>query len=227
VKHGATRPYSAMGHMAGTITRLAFQKHITDRVNVYLDGEYAFALPALAAAQLSMGEYLDDDAIARLHAQDDRQKAYDRALRYLSYRPRSQAEVRRNLLAAGLAADLVEATLARLAAQGYLNDAEFARFWVENRQQFRPKGGQALRGELRQRGVDSETVEAALTDLDAAASAYEAARPRAIRLAALAQADPTVFRRKLGDFLLRRGFDYEVVKETVARLLRELQDPAQ
>jgi regulatory protein len=213
--------------MVGTITRLAFQKHAADRVNVYLDGEYAFALPVLDAARLRVGEHLDDDAIAQLQAQDERQKAYDRALHYLSFRPRSQAEVRRNLLAAGLEADLVEATLTRLAAQGYLDDAEFARFWVENRQQFRPKGSQALRGELRQRGVDSETVEAALAGLDPAVSAYEAARPRAIRLAALAQADATVFRRKLGDFLLRRGFEYEVVKETVARLLEEMANSAQ
>jgi regulatory protein len=219
-------PHIAMNHMAGTITRLAFQKHAADRVNVYLDGEYAFALPALDAARLRVGEYLDDDAIAQLQAQDERQKAYDRALRYLSFRPRSQAEVRRNLLAAGLETDLVEATLARLIAQGYLDDAEFARFWVENRQQFRPKGSQALRGELRQRGVDSETVEAALTDLDPAVSAYEAARPRAVRLAALAQVDPVAFRRKLGDFLLRRGFEYEVVKPTVTRLLEEMKDLA-
>jgi regulatory protein len=213
--------------MAGTITRLAFQKHTADRVNVYLDGQYAFALPALDAARLRVGEYLEDAAIAQLQVQDELQKAYDRALRYLSYRPRSQAEVRRNLLAAGLPADLVEATLVRLAAQGYLNDAEFARFWVENRQQFRPKGGQALRGELRQRGVASETVEAVLVDLDPEASAYEAGQPRAVRLAALAQTDPAAFRRKLGDFLLRRGFGYEIVKPTVARLLQEMQDLTQ
>ena len=159
--------------------------------------------------------------------QDERQQAYDRALRYLSYRPRSQAEVRRNLLAAGLEAELVEATLTRLVAQGYLDDAEFARFWVENRQQFRPKGSQALRGELRQRGVAAETIEAALVDLDPETGAYEAARPQALRLAALARTDPTAFRRKLGDFLLRRGFEYEIVKQTVSRLLRETQDLAQ
>jgi regulatory protein len=213
--------------MAGRITRLAFQKHAADRVNVYLDGRYAFALPALDAARLRVGEYLDDAAIARLQAQDEHQKAYDRAVHFLRFRPRSMAEVRRNLLAAGLAAELVEATLARLAEQGHVDDTEFARFWVENRQQFRPKGSQALRGELRQRGVDSETVEAALADLDPAASAYEAAHPRAVRLAALAQTDPAAFRRKLGDFLLRRGFDYEVVKEIVAQLLREMRELAQ
>ena len=213
--------------MAGSITRLAFQKHAADRVNVYLDGQYAFALPAIEAARLGVGQFLDDAAIAQLQVQDERQKAYDRAVRFLSYRPRSQAEVRRNLLAAGLEADLVEATLARLVAQGYLDDAEFARFWVENRQQFRPKGSQALRGELRQRGVAAETVEAALVDLDPQAGAYEAGQPRAVRLAALVQTDPPAFRRKLGDFLLRRGFAYEVVKPTVSRLLQEMQDLAQ
>jgi regulatory protein len=213
--------------MAGRITRLAFQKHTADRVNVYLDGQYTFALPALDAARLRVGEYLEDAAIAQLQVQDERQKAYDRALRFLGFRPRSQAEVRRNLLAAGLEAELVEATLAHLAEQGYLNDAEFARFWVENRQQFRPKGSQALRGELRQRGVAAETIEAALVDLDPEAGAYEAGHPRAARLAALAQTDPAAFSRKLTDFLLRRGFEYEVVRETVARLLREMQDIAQ
>jgi len=67
----------------------------------------------------------------------------------------------------------------------------------------------------------AETVEAALVDLDPEAGAYEAGYPRAVRLAALAQTDPLAFRRKLGDFLLRRGFGYEIVKQIVARLLRK------
>ncbi len=69
--------------MSGTITRLAFQKHAADRVNVYLDGQYAFALPATDAARLRLGQALDDDAIAQLQGLDERQKAYDRALRFL------------------------------------------------------------------------------------------------------------------------------------------------
>lgn len=208
--------------MAGTITSLRFQKHTADRVNVYLDGKYALALPALEAARLRVGQYLDDAEIARLQALDLRQKAYDRALQFLSYRPRSAAEVRRNLTEAEIDPALVEETLARLAEQGYLDDAEFARFWVENRQRFRPKGARALRQELRQRGLDADTITEALDGLDAAESAYQAARPRAHRLATLAQADPASFQRKLSDFLQRRGFDYDTTAEAVARLLREL-----
>jgi regulatory protein len=210
--------------LAGTITGLQFQKHAADRVNVFLDGRFAFGLPALEAARLRVGQFLSDDEIAQLEEQDTQQKAYDRAVRFLSYRPRSVAEVRRYLARPehGYSAEVVEATLARLAEQGYLNDEEFARFWVDNRQRFRPKGSQALRQELRQRGLDGESIEGALAGLDLEESAYEAARPRALRLAALVQSDPQTFRRKLADFLLRRGFGYEVTEGIVKRLLREI-----
>jgi regulatory protein len=79
-----------------------------------------------------------------------------------------------------------------------------------------------LRQELRSKGLDSETIESAVEGLDETASAYEAARPKALRLATMAQTDPREFRRKLGDFLLRRGFGYEVTREVVTRLAREL-----
>lgn len=210
--------------MAGTITRLAFQQHTADRVNVYLDGRFSFALPALEAVRLQVGQFLDDAAIECLQTIDAGQKAYDRAIRFLGYRPRSRAEVRCHLSAAGIDAELVDATLVRLAEQGYLDDTEFARFWVENRQRFRPKGAQALRQELRQRGVEGAVIESALAGIDPAESAYEAARGWARRLTALAQADPVAYRRKLSDFLLRRGFGYEITREVVTRLVRELQD---
>jgi regulatory protein len=81
-----------------------------------------------------------------------------------------------------------------------------------------------LRQELRQRGVEGAVIEPVLAGIDPAESAYEAGRGRALRLAALAHADPVSFRRKLSDFLSRRGFEYEVVREVVTRLLREIQD---
>lgn len=209
--------------MAGTITGLRFQQRTADRVNVYLDERYAFALPALEAAHLRVGQFLDDAAIARLQATDQLQKAYDRAIRYLSFRPRSTAEVRRYLADKQYEAEIVEAVVARLTEAGYLNDSDFAHFWVENRQQFRPKGTPALRQELRQRGLDNETIDLALGDLDSTEAAYRAAQPRAQRLLPQVGSDPALLRRKLGEFLLRRGFDYATSREVVARLLAELK----
>ena len=211
--------------MAGIITNLRFQQRAHDRVNIYLDGRFAFGLPALEAARLRVGQHLSDADIEQLQALDTGQKAYDRAVRFLGVRPRSRAEVRRHLGEAEISAPVIEAVLDRLAEQGYVDDASFARYWVENREQFRPKGPRALRQELHQRGLDGAVVDSALADLDQVASAYEAAQPRAGRLAGLAQADPQEFRRKLGNFLLRRGFDYGVVREIVRRLADELGAP--
>lgn len=202
---------------------MRFQQKTADRVNVYLDGRYAFALPALDAAQLRVGQFLDDAAIARLQTTDRRQKAYDRAVRYLSFRPRSVAEVRRYLAKTEDDPEVIEAVIVRLLENGYLDDGDFARFWVENRQRFRPKGTAVLRQELRQRGVGPEAVAAALATVDAAEAAYQAARPRALKLAELAHTDPASCRRKLNEFLLRRGFDHETVQEAVSRLMTELR----
>ncbi len=210
--------------MGGRITGLQFQKHTAERVNVYLDEEFAFGLTAVEAAHLRVGQYLDDADVARLTALDAEQQAYDKAVRFLGYRPRSQAEVRTHLAQAGVDEAVIERAVARLVERGYLDDTEFARFWVENRAQFRPRSAQALRQELRQKGLDRATIETAVAGLDAAASAYEAGRPRALRLAGLASNDPAAFRRKLSDFLLRRGFDYATVREVVERLSREMAD---
>jgi regulatory protein len=156
-----------------------------------------------------------------LHVVDQTQKVYDRAVRFLSYRPRSVAEVRRYLAQDTEDETIVEAVLGKLAQQGYLNDAEFARYWVDSRAQFRPKGPRALRQELRQRGLESAEIDTALAGVNSAEGAYTAARARAARLGDLASSDPSAFRRKLGDFLGRRGFDYETIRDVVARLAGE------
>jgi regulatory protein len=119
---------------------------------------------------------------------------------------------------------VIEAVIERLKAQSYLDDAEFARFWVEGRQRFSPRSATQLRQELRQKGLDDELIAPAVAELDPVAAAYEAARPRALRLASIAASDPMLFRRRVGDFLLRRGFDYGVVREVVVRLVSELSD---
>jgi regulatory protein len=211
--------------MGSQITALRFQQRDKERVNLYLDGEFACAIPALEAARLRIGQALDAAELQRLQRAGDAQRAYQRGLQLLSFRPRSTAEVRQTLARAQFSAEAIDQALADLERQGYLNDAEFTRFWVENRQRFRPKGAQALRQELRLHGVAGDVIEPALAALDAESAAYAAAQPRAVRLRQLALADPPAFRRKLGDFLSRRGFDYETVRSTLARLNQELSLP--
>ncbi len=202
--------------MAGQITDVKVQKRNRKRVNVYLDGEYAFSVGLLAGASLGRGKVLSDAEIEELQRLDSAETAHDRTLNYLAYRPRSSSEVRRYLGDKGFAEDVAEEVVGRLSGAGLLGDLSFARFWVENRETFRPRGQVLLRQELREKGISDALIDEVLAETDEGRSAYEAGIQRAKRYAHL---DDEAFTEKMYGFLRRRGFDYEVVRETVSRLL--------
>ena len=202
--------------MAGKITALRFQKRNKERVNVYVDERFAFGLAAIEAVRLRVGQTLSDDDIARLKIRDQVERAYERALNFLSYRPRSEAEVRRNLRKKEIEDEVVEVVVERLTRAGLLDDMEFARYWVENRLQFKPRGAYALRYELRRKGVSDAIIADALADLDEEAAARQVAETGARRLARL---EPRDFCRKLGAYMARRGFSYAVIKPLVEEML--------
>jgi regulatory protein len=204
--------------VAGEITAIKAQKRNKDRVNIHLDGEYAFSLEMIVAASLKRGDYLSDEEIKGLQMQDSFQKAHDRALNFLAYRPRSSAEVSRYLKEKGVPLEVSEEVLQRLSAARLLDDVAFARYWVENRETFKPRGRRLLRQELRQKGVDDELIAEALSEVDEEESAYQAALKQASRYARL---DDGLFRQRMYNFLRRRGFTYEVIRETISRLLHQ------
>jgi len=200
--------------MVGTITALKFQKNNKERVSVYLDGAYAFGLDALEAARLHKGQVLSDTEIASLKAQDEQNQAFNRAVRFLSYRPRSRAEVERYLRDKATAPEVVPTVVARLEQAGYLDDEEFARFWVEDRERFRPRSQHALRYELRQKGVSDAIISQTLEGSDDEAAAWQAIQGRLPRWAHLPQEQ---FLQKAASFLGRRGFGYGTISRTVQR----------
>lgn len=204
-----------------TITAIEPQQKNPQRVNIYLDGEFAFGLARITAAWLKVGQGLDDDKIAALQAEDARETAYQKALHFLSYRPRSSQEVRQNLTKRGCDGTLVEETISRLQRAGLVNDEDFARAWVENRSAFRPRSKSALRMELRQKGLSDEVVRSVLDEgVDEQALAFEAARKQARRYTGLEWPE---FRQKLGGFLARRGFSYTTLAPVVSEVWREFQ----
>ncbi len=193
--------------MAGTITAIKIQKRNKERVNVYVDDQYAFAVTALVGATLKKGQYLSEADIERFTSQDERHKAYDQALRYLSFRARSRREMERHLGEKGYSPEVVTATVERLLDESYLDDEAFARFWLENRERFRPRSQRALRYELRQKGIAAELIDSLLTDLDEDELAWAAVEGKVIQWQNL---DEEEFKKKVLGFLNRRGFNYEV-----------------
>ena len=205
------------------ITALKAQKRDRSRVSVYLDGEYAFGLARIVAAWLQIGQTLSDEKIAELKAQDARETAYQRVLRLLNYRDRSEAEIIQNLERRQVPEEIIAEVIERLHRSELVDDQRFAKTWVENRIEFHPRSRRALAFELRKKGIEDQAIQQALDEFDEAAAAYQAARKYTQKSR---QMDWPEFRQKLYAFLARRGFNYDVIKTTVARLQAEREAPS-
>jgi len=202
------------------ITGLAPGKSREKRVNVYLDGEFAFSMLAEVALKegLKKGQEISKSRLKALTDTDRYQRCLNAAIRYLGYRPRSETEVRQRLKKHGFEDDCTEKAIARLKEQGLVDDVAFARFWKDNRESFSPRSQRQMKLELRRKGLAVDVIELVIDEIDESDSAYRAALGKARRLP---REDYQVFRRRLGAYLGRRGFGYDIIKETVDRVWKE------
>jgi regulatory protein len=234
--------------MSDVITALQADPSDPDKVHLFIDGRHimAVALDVAAAEKLSVGQECPPERLERLHQAEELHQVYESAIRFLSYRPRSEREVELRLRKKGHTPEQIAVVLERLRKHGYLDDMEFARFWVGNRMSFSPRGPRLLRSELRQKGVSQEVVDAVLQEqseaqAEAAQEAEEIAAiwgdtaadepapgtdlANALALArkkwrSYANLDPQTARRRLSGFLMRRGYTYDTVDSALRRLLR-------
>jgi regulatory protein len=140
-------------------------------------------------------------------------RAKNIAYRYLSYRPRSYAEVEKKLRDKGFGDVAVRTALSNLIRLGYIDDEKFADQWAQSRVRLRGLGRRRIEQELRDKGVDRETVRRALADVLTADLEIETARKAAERkLTTMKTLDRETRRRRIAGFLERRGFSYEVIR---------------
>jgi regulatory protein len=207
------------------ITTLKPQANNPERVNIFVDGQFLQGASALLVYQMGLatGQELTQEQLSQLRDEEALQQAVDRALNFLSFRPRSRAEIRRYLKGKAVEPTVIKAVLQRLDHLELINDRDFASFWIENREQFSPRGAQALKNELRMKGVGREIIDELVSNEQDEDLAMQAARKKAISLMQQANMDYATFCRRLGSFLQRRGFDYEVTSRTVKTLWQELK----
>ncbi len=203
----------------GRVTALEPQVKRPNRLNVYIDDHFAFGLSVYAAAGVRVGQELSRAELEQLVRAEQLEQAREAALRYLEVRPRSEHELRQQLLKKKYPEEIINQVVARLSDVQLVGDRDFARYWVENREGFKPRSKRALQYELRQKGVAKEDIARAVKKIDERDSAYRAAQPKALRWKNL---DAASFREKLTGFLARRGFDYAITRETVNRLWHQV-----
>ena len=202
------------------ISAIKAQTRDPNRVNIFLDGGYAFSVARIVAAWLTVGQELSQERITSLQQADIDEKAYQEALHFLSYRMRSTREIEHYLRQNGYSEEIVSVVTERLERSGILNDTAFANSWVENRDTFRPRSRRLLSMELRQKGIPEEVIELSLTEAPSDEElAYQAALKQARKLEHMERLE---FRRKLSGFLARRGFSYDTISPVVDRVWADL-----
>ncbi|UCD21293.1 MAG: regulatory protein RecX [Chloroflexota bacterium] len=146
------------------------------------------------------------------------QDCLNAAYHYLSYRPRSEGEIRQCLRRRGFASEVAEKAIIKLREQNLTDDFAFAQFWKENRLSFKPKSKRLIKKELKDKKIAAEIIEQVTEDIDDEAIAYKLG---ASRMSTLANLDYPDFHRRLSSYLAYRGFGYEVIKHTAALIWRE------
>jgi regulatory protein len=197
------------------------------RVAIYFAGQrrpLRLEVDTALKGKLTVGRELTEDELSDLAKLDMFYRTQNAALNFLSYRPRSESEVKARLTRRGFTAVEIDAVLVKLREQGLVDDTGFAGLWTENRREFSPRSRFLTRMELRRKGVANDVIEGAVENLDDSENAYRAGLARARRLSI---ADKNIFRKRLGDYLRRRGFDFSVVNDTVERVWREVGGASQ
>jgi len=204
----------------GVITAIEPQKRKKDRLNVFVDGEFAVGLsPEIVFKEgLKVGQRISSPKLKKLIKENELDKVLNKVYKFLSYRPRSEKEITDYLFKKKANPFLTALVIETLKRQKYLDDREFALWWVEQRLKFHPVGKHVLRKELFKKGINKEIVDEVVSCQLSVVSlrnlALKIAQKRALRY----KADPTELRRKMGSFLARRGFDWETIKEVVDKI---------
>ncbi|MCE5200125.1 MAG: regulatory protein RecX [Armatimonadota bacterium] len=205
-----------------TITAIEPQKRREDRRSVFVDGQFLVGTHAdiVEILGLKVGQSFDEDRLLELLRAETLRKARESALRLLSYRDRSVSEIRRRLIGSDFPEDVVEEVIDQLIRNELLDDEKFSQAWVKSRNASKPMGKTRLAWELRSKGVDAVKVEEALESIDEVTEFKLALSVAEKKIGKADRSDPGV-KNRLGSFLQRRGFGWEVIGRVFNELFSE------
>jgi regulatory protein len=205
--------------MSTNITDLQLTKN-KKRVNIYIDGEFAFTLNKEVAINsgLYKGLELNEKQINKLKDSDSLQRCLDAAYSFLSYRPRSEMEVKQRLRRRGFDGEMIDKVVSRLKRNALINDVEFVKYWLDNRAEFNPKGRILLKIELKRKGIRRELLNDMISSVNDEENAYRAAQKKSRILNNLEYDE---FKSRLVNYLKWRGFGYEVIGNVCTRIWQE------
>ncbi|MBU1126838.1 MAG: RecX family transcriptional regulator [Patescibacteria group bacterium] len=207
----------------GKITKIKLQE-TSKRANIFIDGKFKFGLDIenILLSNLKLGQEIDEARLKELVFKGEVSRLLERIGKFLAIRPRSEKEIRDRLSQKLYKRELSEfidrvklknSVLEKLSKLDFIDDEKFAKWWVQQRNQFRPKGKRALMVELRTKGVDDEAIKKALAFLGSEKDLIKRLTDK--KLKTLQRFSKKQKKEKTIQFLLRKGFSWEEIKETV------------
>jgi len=201
------------------VTRIEVQKRNPKRRSVFIDGEFAFGLDeeVLYKSGLKKGESIPQQRIEEITEEERKKEAKDVALKFLSFRRRTEKQVKEKLKEKEFDEKIIEATIDKLKEFDLINDLEFATCWVKDRLAYKPRGKKLLKQELWKKGIKKEIIEQVTEELcrDEDKSALELVEKIKKRYKNL---EPKVAKRRMYSLLLRRGFSYETTQKALSQM---------
>lgn len=199
------------------ITDIKQQVKRVDRYSIYVDGKYVFPLgeSELLNLGLRIGQEYTETELEELKKKAVLDKGFDRALNLIMRRPRSEWELRDYLKRKEYEPESITAILNMLSDRGYVNDADFAKRWVDNRRLLKATSKRRLRQELKQKRVPDDIIDQVLTE-------DETDEREVLRELVERKRKQTKYQDnlKLMQYLSRQGYNYDDIREIIENIWR-------
>jgi regulatory protein len=197
------------------ITSIKQQKN-KNRVNVYLDDKFGFGidLDNFVLLHLKIDQELTEEEIEKIVKKAEFQKTLDKLLRFAMVRPRSEREITDYFRRKKVHESMHEKLLEKLEHLELINDAKFAKWWIDQRANFKPKPKRILIQELRIKGIDKEIIDEVLGEevVDEEKMAKDLLEKKAYKWKNLPAWE---VRQKMSQYLAGKGFDWDVIQKVV------------
>lgn len=209
------------------ITEVIPQKKNPHRFSVFLDGEFAFGADEdlVVNCRLVVGKIISPEDLNKILFEAEIGKLMEKMYRWFNLRQHSEKEVRDYFRNKQLSQMVIDAVVRVLKKKGMVNDLEFAKVWVEARRRSKQKGIRAIKQELYQKGIDKEIIEEVLRLRSGQVPEEELAKQALEKKMRIwKNLDPQKLLQKATGYLLRKGFEYEIVKEVLSKLAISSKD---
>lgn len=206
----------------GRISAIEPQKRRRDRVSIFVDGEFVVGAHEAVVVKLglSIGQFFDSKQLEELVRAETLRKARESAYGLIAYRDRTKSEIRKRLIGSEFPEDVVDEVVNHLIEAELVDDEKFSRDWIKARSAAKPMGKTRLAWELRSKGVEPLDVEEALSGIDEEAE-YQLALETARKKLQKADLSDPATKNRLGAFLARRGFGWELIAKVVGELIND------